>query len=276
MDCKFDNTNTISASNSVIFYDKTQISIGSVSPAESVYNVAMTVEVIGTGFFNSSELVCIASVGGKATTYPAVYLSPTSVNCSFPAFARSTSLSTALSFAKLNGKDDPLPRSKKFDMFDTVARIKTAKFGNEGVGFVVEFTKPSRPRIKSKDCANFFTVITKFGSKKQTKCIFRNKNGVNTLFVQLARDSTLLPADSLTFKSSNIMGIGQVTKYDIQTEVFTVASPTKMEPPKAKLLTSVTIGMYLYPRNLTKINKNKKIKKKIKINKNKKIKYKNK
>jgi hypothetical protein len=223
-----------------LVYNKSAITYTSISPDSIDINTAETVVIEGSGFVNTSDIACVSRDG---RVFEAEFETSTRVLCSIPASKDSVRLSLGISFSrgdrKLGGNN------VNFTIYANASIPTSARFLNSLQGIVVNFAFPTKPKIRSTSCREFFSSgnLSLFGSR--SKCFFPTSV---RMVILLRGRPTVLPNDTVMFKLASVTQRNQKVTKEL-TEMYTslvIGSPTIPTIPVAQLTGTSILGKFVH------------------------------
>ena len=235
--CQFDSlVVTYSVEETFLVYNKSAITYTSISPDSININTAETVVIEGNGFVNASDIACV-SLDGRV--FEAEYESSTRVSCSIPATKASVRLSLGISFSR--GDRRPAVNNLNFTIYANASIPTSARFLDSLRGIVISFDVPTKSKVRSSSCSEFFPSgnVSLFGSR--SKCFFRTSV---EMIILLRGRPAIVPNDTVIFKLASVTRQNQkVTKEP--TEMYknlVIGSPTVPTIPVTKLTGTSILG----------------------------------
>lgn len=233
--CSFDSdAQKYQASTNFTFYNKTTITLSSVSPNEREADQgAFNVTITGSGFVDTGFIKCLTN---KKISFPAIFVSTTEIKCIFPNLKKSVALKIAPQFGAL---DTVLPAGAlEFNLFVYSPYPKAAKFANNLQAIIVTMNR--KAQHKGRDCKGIFnsTILSTFGAKAQ--CILRTPL---KMFITLRGKPTVGVNSDLVFLQGSLsVKFEEVTKKKNGSISLKIAAPSVAVVPKARMSGPSRVG----------------------------------
>lgn len=242
LECLFDDAvNEVAyTKEKIIVYD--QPAISEISPNETAVNTEINVTIAGSGFVNSSSLMCVLvpDKGKKLEKFKAIFVNSATIICLLPRSSRAKHSKVSVLFAP-GAENEKLARAiaTKFSFYNRVPEPLKCEFSASTRFIFLFFDKPIDCNGK---CERFIkgTALNKL--TKDSKCHCQNKK----LIIQL-QNSRLRPGDEMKLYLRNFQRKGsRYTKHFPAQENHTLACNFNgaSQPFELEISAPETIGRY--------------------------------